>query len=307
MTGIDVIGNEIQECDSQIQQLQSQCFQQVNEPNCHENKAEDAQNCLTTFMSLIRHVQAIQDCLKNVHSTNDFMMMTINRCLDYTKASKGLKLTPKFETIHLEECLVLPLTCMSNIQNRIVITLQPIPDSICSHIITDKQWLQENVLCLLSNAVKYSSQGEVTIKATIHFPQEEHERLRQEIAESLPRVSKRYEMPGSRNSRTKIFPTTGDEESGAEESDGSNNEAFSSDASYIYSDPDLDENAALHRRRRVRGLLLTSDDTVLTQPIQIGEYKTQPYVLVEIEDTGTLPNMLILRLLTVILRYWYLR
>ena len=38
--------------------------------------------------------------------------------------------------------------------------------SICSHVVTDKQWFQENMICLLSNAVKYSSEGEVIISIT---------------------------------------------------------------------------------------------------------------------------------------------
>ncbi len=101
-------------------------------------------------------------------STNRFMLMAINRCIDYTKASKGLKLNPKFETIDLMETLSLPLNCMSDVQSTVTIRLLPIPKQICSHIITDKQWLQENILCLLSNAVKYSSEGEVTISLSLH-------------------------------------------------------------------------------------------------------------------------------------------
>ena len=91
------------------------------------------------------------------------MLMTINRCLDYTKASNGLKLNPKYETIELRETLQLPLNCMRNVQSKINIVLKPYSDEICTHIITDKQWLQENILCLLSNAVKYSAGGEARI------------------------------------------------------------------------------------------------------------------------------------------------
>ena len=36
-------------------------------------------------------------------------------------------------------------------------------DDICSHIITDGQWLQENILCLVSNAAKYTKNGTVDI------------------------------------------------------------------------------------------------------------------------------------------------
>ena len=109
---------------------------------------------------------SVQSFLHNIRDTNTFMLMTINRCIDYTKASRGFKLVPKFETVDLLETLRLPLDCMKNIQERIQIELKPIEklnESICSHIITDKQWLQENILCLLSNAVKYSTGGVVTI------------------------------------------------------------------------------------------------------------------------------------------------
>ena len=83
---------------------------------------------------------------------------------------------PRLETIDLVETLRLPLDCMRNIQQRLKIELLPFAVSrlsykenlvLCSHIITDRQWLQENLLCLLSNAVKYSSKGEVTISVSL--------------------------------------------------------------------------------------------------------------------------------------------
>ena len=110
---------------------------------------------------------SIQTCVTNIRNSNTFMLMTINRCIDYTKASKGMKLVPKYETVDLREALQFPIECMSNIQERIGIKLEAMSETICSHIITDKQWLQENLLCLLSNAVKYSTEGSVTIKARL--------------------------------------------------------------------------------------------------------------------------------------------
>eukprot|EP00981_Chlorochromonas_danica_P000884 scaffold212_cov174-Ochromonas_danica.AAC.10 len=116
---------------------------------------------------LNENISSVLKCVTNIRNTNSFMLMTINRCIDYTKASKGLKLIPKHETIDLVETLLLPLNCMKDIQQRVSIVLEPIPPEICSHVITDKQWLQENVLCLLSNAVKYSSGGEVKVELKI--------------------------------------------------------------------------------------------------------------------------------------------
>jgi signal transduction histidine kinase len=108
----------------------------------------------------------IKQSLKGISNTNTFMIMAINRCIDYVKVNKGLKLTPRNETIDLIDSLSMPMDCMKNIQEKIEIALRPVPKEICTHIITDKQWLQENILCLLSNAVKYSESGEVTISVT---------------------------------------------------------------------------------------------------------------------------------------------
>eukprot|EP00981_Chlorochromonas_danica_P005546 scaffold1129_cov164-Ochromonas_danica.AAC.11 len=124
-----------------------------------------------TSLSSIGNLRAIFDncleCLSSMSDTNNFMLMTIHRCIDYAKASKGLKLVPKLETLNLMETLSLPLQCMKNIQSRISINFHPIPTQIFSYIITDKQWLQENVLCLLSNAVKYSNGGHVNLRVAL--------------------------------------------------------------------------------------------------------------------------------------------
>lgn len=113
---------------------------------------------------------SVHSCLTNIRNTNSFMLMTINRCIDYTKASKGMKLVPKYETVDLVEALQFPIECMCNIQERIGIKLEALSSDVCTHIITDKQWLQENLLCLLSNAVKYSAEGDVAITANLISP-----------------------------------------------------------------------------------------------------------------------------------------
>ena len=115
----------------------------------------------------LKAITTIRGCIKGLKNTNSFMLMMINRCIDYTKINKGLKLMPRRETINLVEVIKMPLECMKNIQEKIAIVLNPIPSDVCSHIITDKQWLQENLLCLLSNAVKYSSGGTVDIGVSL--------------------------------------------------------------------------------------------------------------------------------------------
>ena len=94
---------------------------------------------LSMFVSMQSQFDSLLQCFKNIRNTNTFMLMTINRCLDYTKASRGLKLAPKYETVDLMETLSMPLQCMKNIQDRIGIEMEEIGAEICSHVITDKQ------------------------------------------------------------------------------------------------------------------------------------------------------------------------
>lgn len=124
---------------------------------------ESVENSEYNKENAIEMLRSILSCLDDICNTNSFMIMTINRCIDYTKASKGMKLVPKLETIHLLDTLSMPLKCMKNVQSKISIQLNSIPPNICPYLITDRQWLQENILCLLSNAAKYSDGGTVTI------------------------------------------------------------------------------------------------------------------------------------------------
>ena len=112
-------------------------------------------------------IASMLDCIRNMKNTNSFMLMTMNRCIDFTKASKGLKLIPNFDTIDLLDTLTLPLNCIREIQSTVSIEVNDLPPELCRHVITDRQWLQENILCLLSNAVKYSVGGKVQVKLSL--------------------------------------------------------------------------------------------------------------------------------------------
>ena len=88
--------------------------------------------------------------------------------MDYTKVKNhSMKLSPKCGTINVAEALELPLKCMMSLDSDQVIEMKPLPAEMCSHIITDQQWLQENVLCLASNASKYSSHGTITLTVSL--------------------------------------------------------------------------------------------------------------------------------------------
>ena len=45
--------------------------------------------------------------------------------------------------------------------------MDEMPKNISSYINTDKKWLEENLLCLASNAVKFQFEGTVTIRCKV--------------------------------------------------------------------------------------------------------------------------------------------
>jgi signal transduction histidine kinase/ActR/RegA family two-component response regulator len=99
-----------------------------------------------------------RDVLNAVDASCAFMTMQINRALDVSKIQSHVKLMPKYESVNIESIVRWAVDTMSCIQNRIEIdvTYSQWPSHF-RNVITDKVWFQENLLCLLSNAVKYSN------------------------------------------------------------------------------------------------------------------------------------------------------
>jgi signal transduction histidine kinase/CheY-like chemotaxis protein len=95
--------------------------------------------------------------MKDMEAGYAFMMMQINRALDVSKSGEGLALLAKPEPISLRDTVTWALNIMTSIQNRVTLKLKSSPTAMLdTFILTDKVWFQENLLCLLSNAVKYS-------------------------------------------------------------------------------------------------------------------------------------------------------
>jgi CheY-like chemotaxis protein len=60
------------------------------------------------------------------------------------------------------------VTCMKSTElNDISIEVEPLPAGVCDFVVTDKHWLMENVLCYLSNSVKYSARGKITVSVSL--------------------------------------------------------------------------------------------------------------------------------------------
>jgi signal transduction histidine kinase len=113
------------------------------------------------------NLQLLQS-IKELELICHFMNMTINRSIDFTKASSGIKLNPSIESINFSETLKWAVGCMVKSREIVPIVVAPIPASIHNQIYTDKHWLMENMMCLLSNAQKFTTEGEITIRCSLH-------------------------------------------------------------------------------------------------------------------------------------------
>jgi signal transduction histidine kinase/ActR/RegA family two-component response regulator len=98
-----------------------------------------------------------------------FMTMTINRAIDYTKATAGLTLKPSMETLNISEVLEWVVNCMSRSgkNQSVSFEVEPFPPDLCEFVISDKQWLMENLLCLASNARKFTTKGSILIRCSL--------------------------------------------------------------------------------------------------------------------------------------------
>ena len=108
-----------------------------------------------------------QSLFNSLNATCKFMGMAINRSQDFMKASSNIALVPAMETFEFEAALSMSVTCINHLQTSRTIVVHPSDPRICSHLISDRHWLSENVLCLLSNAIKYSDSGVIDVRAEL--------------------------------------------------------------------------------------------------------------------------------------------
>ena len=95
----------------------------------------------------------------HLDSTTKFLLMSINRAQDFVKSSSGIGLKTSLENVNIIECLTSVKRMMDSQGNgRSIKIIQP-HDTFFPNIFTDRQFLMDNILCLVSNACKYSDVG----------------------------------------------------------------------------------------------------------------------------------------------------
>eukprot|EP00596_Hydrurales_sp_CCMP1899_P001992 CAMPEP_0119040854 /NCGR_PEP_ID=MMETSP1177-20130426/10890_1 /TAXON_ID=2985 /ORGANISM="Ochromonas sp, Strain CCMP1899" /LENGTH=511 /DNA_ID=CAMNT_0007006311 /DNA_START=1048 /DNA_END=2583 /DNA_ORIENTATION=+ len=108
-----------------------------------------------------------QSIFKAMNATCKFMEMSINRSQDFMKASNNIVLLPALETFDLGAAISSAVTCVKHVLSDRLIKVNHFDESICAHLVSDKHWITENMLCLLSNAIKYGDKGHVDVHVEV--------------------------------------------------------------------------------------------------------------------------------------------
>lgn len=117
----------------------------------------------------IGQCDALGAVFREMDASCAFMTMQINRALDVSRNDSCLKLVAKYEPVAVPELVQWTESIMNCIQNRVRVHVQ-YKSCFFNKIITDKVWFQENLLCLLSNAVKFSpSDASVVVSLEVQY------------------------------------------------------------------------------------------------------------------------------------------
>ena len=104
-------------------------------------------------------VNDLLQTLEEMRANCVFMTMQINRSLDVCKVDSNFKLRPNYESVNVSELCKWAMRTVTCYQSRVHVKIKYLDVSVNPQIVTDKVWFQENVLCLLSNAVKFSPES----------------------------------------------------------------------------------------------------------------------------------------------------
>ena len=114
------------------------------------------------------HTDEVQKYIESLKDVYQFMMMTINRAIEYRKMASGIQLMSTKETFHLGSAVDWVVARFSNNPSGVQIRVEnKLGDKYCPYLITDKHWLTENLLTLLSNACKFTTKGEIMVRCSV--------------------------------------------------------------------------------------------------------------------------------------------
>jgi CheY-like chemotaxis protein/signal transduction histidine kinase len=106
----------------------------------------------------------MQEVVIELASTYHMLLATVNRSTDFTKTVHGVPLVPTLEIVSLTAVLDDLKDFVTGLNDHHSLTIEPVPENIEVQIVTDRQWLLDNMMILASNGVKYSPAKHVNLR-----------------------------------------------------------------------------------------------------------------------------------------------
>eukprot|EP00596_Hydrurales_sp_CCMP1899_P005400 CAMPEP_0119035910 /NCGR_PEP_ID=MMETSP1177-20130426/3188_1 /TAXON_ID=2985 /ORGANISM="Ochromonas sp, Strain CCMP1899" /LENGTH=432 /DNA_ID=CAMNT_0006994821 /DNA_START=1547 /DNA_END=2845 /DNA_ORIENTATION=- len=96
--------------------------------------------------------------LRGMSQTLAFMGMSINRAMDFGKSAFNIELKPTIRPLNAMDNMkqILEFVSWDDPSISDLIIIAPVPHDFPTVGLTDISWFQENMICLMTNAVKYS-------------------------------------------------------------------------------------------------------------------------------------------------------
>ena len=143
------------EVDNLRQILTAACEKIITSSTFPSNASVSSALALSVITPPVRKLSDdANQLLDNVSSMIQFLSMSIRRSQDFVRASSNFALMPVFESFSLADALTMVYKCIACQNSGRIVTIHPMVD-ICTHVISDRLYFVDNLLCLLSNAVKY--------------------------------------------------------------------------------------------------------------------------------------------------------
>eukprot|EP01031_Cornospumella_fuschlensis_P026912 gene26912-32521_t len=111
--------------------------------------------------------------LESMQASHLQVMMILNRCIDYSTIANGLSLVPRSAPVSILHVVNIALSWASKVYDNREMVFDRILHGITT-MVTDPIWLQDNLICLLGNALKFSTSGPVKVRVAKSAMTAEH-------------------------------------------------------------------------------------------------------------------------------------
>jgi len=145
----------------------------------------DTSSASVSSTLLVEQIQDIHSCVHSLRSIYSMILAVVNRCSEYCKITSDMQLTPRKQTISLRTTVARVIDMVDSIGTssiqiiwKVINEDSPKGNHLNDNLVeeeggdillnTDIQWLEENLLCVLANAIKYSNNHSVILTITNH-------------------------------------------------------------------------------------------------------------------------------------------